>query len=85
LRRGNAQLHGGVGRLYLQKREFADAERELKIAIHLDKGNVVYWKDLTATFYQGGNYAAALAGYDVVEKDGKARRWRVVYSRALLR
>jgi Flp pilus assembly protein TadD len=64
----DAQLHGGLGRLYLQKREFADAERELKIAIQLDKGNVVYWKDLTATFYQGGNYAAALAGYDVVEK-----------------
>ena len=64
----DAQLHGGVGRLYLQKREFADAERELKIAIQLDKNNVVYWKDLTATFYQGGNYAAALAGYDVVDK-----------------
>ena len=64
----DAQLHGGLGRLYLQKREFADAERELKIAIQLDKGNVVYWKDLTATFYQGGNYAAALAGYDVVDK-----------------
>jgi Flp pilus assembly protein TadD len=64
----DAKLHGGLGRLYLQKREFAEAERELKIAIQLDKGNVVYWKDLTATFYQGGNYAAALAGYDVVEK-----------------
>jgi Flp pilus assembly protein TadD len=64
----DAQLHGGLGRLYLQKREFADAERELKIALQLDKGNVVYWKDLTATFYQGGNYAAALAGYDVVDK-----------------
>jgi len=64
----DAQLHGGLGRLYLQKREFADAERELKIAVQVDKGNVVYWKDLTATFYQGGNYAAALAGYDVVDK-----------------
>ena len=64
----DTQLHGGLGRLYLQKREFADAERELKIAIQLDKGNVVYWKDLAATFYQGGNYAAALAGYDVVDK-----------------
>jgi Flp pilus assembly protein TadD len=64
----DAQLHGGVGRLYLQKREFPDAERELKIAIQLDKGNVIYWKDLTATFYQSGNYAAALAGYDVVDK-----------------
>ena len=64
----DAQLHGGLGRLYLQKREFADAERELKIAIQLDKGNVVYWKDLTSTYYLGGNYAAALAGYDVVDK-----------------
>jgi Flp pilus assembly protein TadD len=64
----DAQLHGGLGRLYMQKREFPDAERELKIAVQLDKGNVVYWKDLTATFYQGGNYAAALAGYDVVDK-----------------
>ena len=64
----DAQLHGGLGRLYLQKREFADAERELRIAIQLDKGNVVYWKDLTSTLYLGGNYAAALAGYDVVDK-----------------
>jgi Flp pilus assembly protein TadD len=64
----DAQLHGGLGRLYLQKREFSDAERELKIAVQLDKGNVVYWKDLTATFYQAGNYVAALAGYDVVDK-----------------
>ena len=64
----DAQLHGGLGRLYLQQREFADAERELKMAIQLDKNNVFYWKDLTSTFYLGGNYAAALAGYDVVEK-----------------
>jgi Flp pilus assembly protein TadD len=64
----DAQLHGGLGRLYLQKRDFADAERELKIAIQLEQGNVVYWKDLSATFYKGGNYAAALAGYDVVDK-----------------
>ncbi len=64
----DTQLHGGLGRLYLQKRAFPDAERELKIAIQLDKNNVVYWKDLTATFYQGGNYGAALAGYDVVDK-----------------
>jgi len=64
----DAQLHGGLGRLYLQKRAFPDAERELKIAVQLDKNNVVYWKDLTATFYQAGNYPATLAGYDVVDK-----------------
>ena len=64
----DAQLHGGLGRLYLQKREFPDAERELKIAIQLDRQNVIYWKDLASTFYLAGNYAAALAGYDVVDK-----------------
>ncbi|HET7108420.1 MAG TPA: tetratricopeptide repeat protein [Candidatus Acidoferrum sp.] len=64
----DAQLHGGLGRLYLQKRAFPDAERELKLAVQLDKNNLIYWKDLTATFYQGGNYAAALAGYDVIDK-----------------
>ena len=67
----DAQLHGGLGRLYLQKRDFPNAERELKIAIQLDKGNIVYWKDLAATYYQGGNYAAALGVYDVVDKAEK--------------
>jgi Flp pilus assembly protein TadD len=62
------QLHGGLGRLYLQKRAFPEAERELKIAIQLDQRNVIYWKDLASTFYLAGNYASALAGYDVVDK-----------------
>ncbi len=64
----DAQLHGGLGRLYLQKRAFPEAERELKIAIQLDQRNVIYWKDLASTFYLAGNYASALAGYDVVDK-----------------
>src|SRR5262249_28124374 len=64
----DAQMHGGLGRLYLQKRHFPNAERELKLAIQLDKSNVVYWKDLASTFYLGGNYAPALATYDVVDK-----------------
>src|SRR5262249_40514718 len=34
----DAQLHGGLGRLYVEKRDFSNAERELKIAIQLDKG-----------------------------------------------
>jgi len=64
----DAQLHGGLGRLYLQQRNFPEAERELKIAVQLDQQNVVYWKDLSSTFYLAGNYAAALSGYDVVDK-----------------
>ncbi|HUL34673.1 MAG TPA: tetratricopeptide repeat protein [Candidatus Eisenbacteria bacterium] len=62
------QLRGGLGRLYLQQRKFPEAERELKLAIQLDQKNVVYWKDLASTYYLGGNYQAALAGYDVVDK-----------------
>ncbi len=64
----DAQLHGGLGRLYLQKRDFPNAEQELKVAIQLDKKNVTYWKDLTSTLYLSGNYTAALAGFDVVDK-----------------
>jgi len=62
------QLHGGLGRLYVEKRDFLNAERELKIAIQLDKNNALYWKDLASTFYLGGNYASALAVYDAVDK-----------------
>lgn len=64
----SAQLHGGLGRLYLQKRDFPSAERELKTAIQLDKNNAVYWKDLASTFYLSGNYSSALAVYDAVDK-----------------
>jgi len=64
----DAQLHGGLGRLYLQQRNFPGAERELKLAIQLDQQNVVYWKDLASTFYLAGNYSAAIAGYDMVDK-----------------
>ncbi len=64
----DAQLHGQLGRLYLGKRDFANAEKELKIALSLDKSNLVYFKDLTSTYYLGGNYPMALAGLDTIEK-----------------
>jgi Flp pilus assembly protein TadD len=64
----DAQLHGGLGRLYLQQRNFPDAERELKIAIQLDQKNVVYWKDLASTFYLAENYSAALSAFGIVDK-----------------
>jgi Flp pilus assembly protein TadD len=64
----DAQLHGGLGRIYLQKRDFGAAEKELRIALHLDGKNLTYFKDLSSTFYLGGNYPAALAALDEIAK-----------------
>jgi protein O-GlcNAc transferase len=64
----DAQLHGGLGRIYLQKRQFADAEKELKTAIELDRRNLAYWKDLASTYYLAGNCQAAVATLDVIAK-----------------
>jgi len=64
----DAQLHGGLGRVYLQTRDFTAAEKELKLAIQLDSKNLVYWKDLSSTYYLGKNYAATLAVMDHIAK-----------------
>jgi Flp pilus assembly protein TadD len=64
----DAQLIGGLGRAYLQKRDFPSAEKELKAALQLDRNNLVYWKDLGATYYLSGNYPATLATLDVIAK-----------------
>jgi len=64
----DAQLHGGLGRVYLQTRDFPNAERELKTAVQIDRNNLVYWKDLSSTFYLAGDYQATLAALDVIAK-----------------
>lgn len=64
----DAQLHGGLGRVYLQKRDFPNAEKEIKVALQLDRNNLAYWKDLSSTYYLGGNYPAAIATLDVIAK-----------------
>jgi Flp pilus assembly protein TadD len=64
----DAQLIGGLGRIYLQKRDFAAAEKELKAALQLDQNNLVYWKDLGSTYYLSGNCPATLATLDVIAK-----------------
>jgi Flp pilus assembly protein TadD len=64
----DAQLHGGLGRIYLQKRDFAAAEKELRIAMRFDGKNLDYWKDLSSAFFLGGNYPAALAMLDEIAK-----------------
>lgn len=64
----DAQLHGGLGRTYLQTRDFPNAEKELKAALQLDRNNLTYWKDLSATLYLAGNYPATLSTLDVIAK-----------------
>jgi len=64
----DAQLHGGLGRMLLQKRDFAAAEKELRVALRLDGKNLAYWKDLSSTFFLGGDYPAALATLDEIAK-----------------
>lgn len=64
----DAQLHGGLGRIYLQEREFPAAERELKTALQIDQTRLDSWKDLSTTYYLAGNYTAALAALDVISK-----------------
>lgn len=64
----DAQLIGGLGRVYLQKRDFASAEKELKAALQIDRNNLVYWKDLSSTYYLSGNCPATLATLDVIAK-----------------
>ena len=64
----DAQLHGGLGRIFLQKRDFAAAEKALRIALRLDGKNLAYWKDLSSTFFLGGNYPAALSTLDEIAK-----------------
>jgi Flp pilus assembly protein TadD len=64
----DAQLHGSLGRIFLQKRDFAAAEKELRIALRLDGKGLAYWKDLSSTFFLGGNYPAALSTLDEIAK-----------------
>jgi len=54
--------------VYLQKRDFAGAEKQLKAALQIDRNNLAYWKDLSSTYYLSGNYSAALATLDVIAK-----------------
>jgi len=64
----DAQLHGGLGRIYLQKRDYPDALKELKTALQLDAKNVAYWKDLSSSYYLSGDCTSTLATLDEIAK-----------------
>jgi tetratricopeptide (TPR) repeat protein len=60
----DAPLRGGLGRTYMQIRDFPNAQKELKSAIQLDAKSITYWKDLTSTTYLAGEYPTTLALLD---------------------
>jgi Flp pilus assembly protein TadD len=64
----DSSLRAGLGRMYLQKHDFPNAESELKAAIQIDSNNTTYWKDLSSTYYLGGNCPATLGTLDVIAK-----------------
>ena len=65
---GDAVLHGGLGRLYLQKRDFANAQKELKAALQLDRQKLAYWKDLSTSYYLAGDCPSTLAALAEIAK-----------------
>lgn len=65
---GDAALRAELGRIYLQKRDFPNAENELKSAIQIDSREMSYWKDLSSAYYLEGNCPATLGTLDVIAK-----------------
>jgi superkiller protein 3 len=61
-------LHGELGRIYLQRRDFAGAQKELKIALQTDRKNLDYWKDLSSSYYLAGDCASTLAVLEEIAK-----------------
>jgi Flp pilus assembly protein TadD len=64
----DAELHGGLGRIYMQKRDFANSTKELKTAMQLDAKNLTYLKDLGTSYYLAGDCPSTLAVLDLVAK-----------------
>jgi Tfp pilus assembly protein PilF len=65
---GDIQLRVGLGRIFMQKRDFPAAEKELKSALQIEPNSVVVWKNLSSTYYLSKNYSATLAALDVIAK-----------------
>ncbi|MDP9338812.1 MAG: tetratricopeptide repeat protein [Acidobacteriota bacterium] len=64
----DAELHGGLGRIYMQKRDFTCALKELKIALQLDGRNLAFWKDLSGALYLSGDCQSTLGALDQIAK-----------------
>jgi Tfp pilus assembly protein PilF len=62
------QLIAGLGRTYMQKHDYPSAEKQLKLAIQLDRNNLAYWKDLSSSYYLSGDCVSTLASLEVIAK-----------------
>lgn len=60
----NAELHGRLGRLHLEQRDFAAAERELARSLQLDPEQLDPLRDLISVYYLAEHYEAALRMMD---------------------
>ena len=67
----DAELHGGLGRIYMQKHDYPAALKELKSALQLDGKNLAYWKDLSSALYLSGDCQSTLAALDHIAKTEK--------------
>ena len=64
----NAQLHARLGRAYLEKRELATAQRELRTALEIDPKWTDALRDLVAVYYLAEQYDAALQVIELLDK-----------------
>lgn len=64
----DAALHAGLGRIYLEKRDFRDAEKALRDSLAIDGNYVNALRDLGTVLYLEDNYAGALEAMDSLAK-----------------
>jgi len=64
----DVELQAGLGRVFLQQRNFPAAEQELKAALQIDSAYLPAWKDLSSTYYLSGNCPGALAALDEIAR-----------------
>lgn len=64
----DAGLHAGLGRIYLEKRDFPAAEKALRASLAIDSSQTNALRDLGTLLYLQGNYAAALDALDLLAK-----------------
>ena len=64
----NAEFHALLGRLYLEKRDYAAAEKSLLAALRINSQHLDAIRDLASTYYLAENYPAALRVQDALAK-----------------